>query len=189
MVGGMRLNKASRLAHRWATVVVAVPLLIMVVTGVMLQWKKEATWVQPATQRGVGTVPTVGFDNVLASVVAVEEAGIASWDDVDRLDVRPGKGVIKVRSKTRWEVQVDAETGEVLQAAYRRSDLIESLHDGSFFHDTVKMWVFFPAALALLLMLVTGIWLFALPYVSKKKRRARGRAAVAAAAERAADRS
>jgi hypothetical protein len=30
--------------------------------------------------------------------------GIETWSDVDRLDVRPGKGMLKVRAKNRWEI-------------------------------------------------------------------------------------
>lgn len=173
----MNLNKANRLTHRWATVVVTVPLLVIVVTGMMLQWKKQVTWVQPPTQRGTGSVPTIGFDEILSAARSVDEAAIESWDDIDRLDVRPSKGVIKIRAVNRWEIQVDAETGEVLQAAYRRSDLIESMHDGSFFHESVKLWVFFPSSVALTVMLGTGVYMFALPYISKHKRRKRAAAA------------
>ena len=182
----MKFNKANRLAHRWATVVVAVPVLIMLVTGLMLQWKKDSAWIQPPTQRGVATEPALTFDEILESARTVDEAAIETWDDVDRLDVRPGKGVVKVRANNRWEVQIDTQTGEVLQTMYRRSDLIESIHDGSWVHDAAKLWIFFPAGVALLLMWGTGLWLFALPYVSRRKRRARGRAAVQAAKEAAA---
>ena len=130
----MKLNKANRLLHRWATLVVTLPMLIVLVTGILLQWKKQSAWIQPPTQRGSAAIPTIGFDEILSAARTVEEARIESWDDIDRLDVRPGKGVVKVRSNARWEIQIDAETGAVLQSAYRRSDLIESMHDGSFFH-------------------------------------------------------
>lgn len=169
----MNFNKANRLAHRWATVVVTLPLLVMLVTGMLLQWKKQSPWVQPPTQRGVGTVPSIGFDQILMAAASVNEAAIETWDDIDRLDVRPDRGVIKVRANNRWEVQIDAETGEVLQAAVRRSDLIESLHDGSFFHEGVKLWVFFPSAVALTVMLGTGVYMFVLPTISRRRRRAR----------------
>ncbi|MEM1186106.1 MAG: PepSY domain-containing protein [Planctomycetota bacterium] len=178
----MRFNKANRLIHRWATVVVALPVIVILITGLILQWKKHSAWVQPPTQRGEGTVPVIGFADILEAAKTAEEAGIQSWDDVDRLDVRPGKGVVKVRSNTRWEVQIDTATGAVLQTAYRRSDLIESLHDGSFFHDSVKLWVFFPSSLALTAMWATGLYLFVLPYISRRKRRAQGRAMAEASA-------
>lgn len=77
-------------------------------------------------------MPTLSFAEVLEIAKSAPEAEILSWDDIDRLDVRPDKGMLKVRSKNRWEVQVDTATGEILQVAFRRSDLIESLHDGSF---------------------------------------------------------
>lgn len=96
-----------------------------------------------------------------------------TWDDVDRLDVRPSKGVVKVRARSGWEVQVDAKTGEVLQAAVRRSDLIESLHDGSFFHEKVKLWIFLPAGLILAGLWGTGIYLFFLPLWKRRTGRVR----------------
>ncbi|MEM1330100.1 MAG: PepSY domain-containing protein [Planctomycetota bacterium] len=172
----MNVNKANRLVHRWATVVVAVPVIVILVTGVMLQWKKHAAWIQPPTQRGTSPELALSFDEILEAASRVDEAGIETWDDVDRLDVRPGKGVVKIRANSRWEIQVDTVTGEVLQSAYRRSDLIESIHDGSFFHDSVKLWVFFPAGIVLIVMWATGIYLFALPYIARSKRRRRARA-------------
>lgn len=76
---------------------------------------------------------TAKVGQILAATQAVPEAEVKSWNDIDRLDVRPGKEMLKVCCKNRWEVQLDAKTGSVLQVAYRRSDLIESIHDGRFF--------------------------------------------------------
>ena len=109
-------------------------------------FKKDVAWIQPPTQRGSTEELGIGFEEILASARSVPEAGIKGWDDVDRLDVRPSKGMLKVRARNRWEIQLDAATGEILQVAYRRSDLIESLHDGSFFHDKIKLYVFVPSA-------------------------------------------
>ena len=81
----------------------------------------------------------------------------------------PGRGIVKVQACNRTEVQVDLQTAEVLQVAYRRSDLIESLHDGSFFHDRVKLWIFLPVALLLLGLWVTGVYLFVLPYLARRR--------------------
>jgi hypothetical protein len=55
--------------------------------------------------------------------------------------------------------------------AFRRSDLIESIHDGSFFHDSFKVWVFLPTGLILAVLWTTGAYLFLLPYLAKWKRR------------------
>ncbi len=166
----------NRRVHRWGALAVALPLLIVILSGILLQLKKESSWLQPKTVQGQGRAPSIGFDQILAAAASVPEAGIRGWSDIDRLDVQPGPGVVKVKSKTRWEVQVDAETAEVLQVAYRRSDLIEGIHDGSWFHPGVKLWLFLPAALVLLALWATGAYLFILPHSMKRRnRRARGR--------------
>jgi len=65
----------------------------------------------------------------------------------------------------------DTATGEVLQKAYRRSDLFENIHDGTFFHDTVKLALFFPVALVLLVLLITGVYIFFQPVIARNNRK------------------
>jgi hypothetical protein len=78
----------------------------------------------------------------------------------------------KVWLQNGWEVQVDLGTGAVLQSAYRRSDLIESIHDGSIFAGNLtKLGVFLPSGIALLLLWLTGLWMLWLPFSVKRKRR------------------
>jgi len=166
----MKLSKFSRLWHRWGSIIALLPITIIVVSGIVLQLKKVSPYIQPPTQRGAGTEPAIGFERILEVARTVPEAEIESWEDVDRLDVRPGKGVVKVRCKNRYEVQIDTETAEILQVAVRRSDLIESIHDGTYFNDHLKLWVFLPAGIVLATLVITGIHLFLLPYVVRRKR-------------------
>lgn len=161
----------NRKLHRWLALGVALPFLVVISTGILLQLKKQLDWVQPQERSTAARTPTVSFDRLLAAARGVPAAGIAEWSDVDRIDVRPAKGIVKITSTSRWELQIDIETGAVLQSAYRRSDLIESLHDGSWFHSRVKLWLFLPTAFAVLGMWVTGIYLFVLPHLARKRRR------------------
>lgn len=167
----------SRKCHRWGAILVALPFLLVILTGLLLQLKKEWAWVQPPTARGKGKEPTVSLDALLRAVRSVPEAEVSGWPDVDRIDVQPGRGIAKVQARNRWEVQVDLQTAEVLQVAYRRSDLIESLHDGSWFHDRAKLWVFLPTAVVVLGLWVTGVYLFFLPYAVRWSRPRKGRPA------------
>ncbi len=167
----MKLSKLSRTLHRWGSILILLPLMIIIVSGIILQLKKEFAFIQPPTQAGSGSQLSIGFDRILEVAKTVRQAEIASWDDIDRLDVRPGKGMVKVRGKNRWEIQIDAQTGEVLQVAVRRSDLIESIHDGTYFHDSFKLWVFLPAGLILAALSITGLHLFCLPHLAKWRQR------------------
>ena len=166
----------NRRLHRWGAVLIAVPLLLTISTGVLLLLKKQASWIQPPTLEGHSKIPGLSFDQILAKARTVPAAGVSEWSDIDRLDVRPGKGIVKIRAKSRWEIQLDAATGEVLQAAYRRSDFIESLHDGSFFGKWMKLGVMLPSALVLLGMWGSGLYLFLLPYLVRWRTRVQGRA-------------
>ena len=87
--------------------------------------------------------------------------------------MRPSKGMLKIRSKNGWELQIDTKTKDVLSLEYRRSDIIEAIHTGAFFSKFISYVVFFPAAIILLLLWVTGLYLFITMTITKKKNRNR----------------
>jgi len=168
-----KMNRWSRKLHRWSGILVALPLLLVIVTGLMLQLKKEIAWIQPVSKRGIEQKILVDWDQILSAVKTVPESQVNSWDDIDRLDVRPAKGLVKVRCINHWEVQLDSSNGEILSSAFRRSDIIESLHDGSFFSDFVKLYVFSANGFLLLGLWITGVWLWYLPISAKRKKKRR----------------
>lgn len=168
----MRWNVLNRKIHYWATAAIGLPILIVICSGLLLQLKKQWSWVQPPEQRGTGTAPVIGLPDLLESVKTVPALQVTGWDDVNRIDLRPGRGMAKVWLRNGWEVQVDLGTGKVLQSAYRRSDLLESIHDGSFFGgDATKLGIFLPTGLVLLIMWISGLWMFVFPILAKRRQR------------------
>jgi uncharacterized iron-regulated membrane protein len=168
----MTFNVLNRRIHYWLTALVAAPLLVVLATGLLLQTKKHWTWVQPEERRGTGTTPAIDLEGILSSVRQVPDMQVRGWDDINRLDVRPGRGLVKVLLQNGWEVQVDLGTGRVLQTAYRRSDVLESLHDGSFFAgDVSRLGLFLPVGIALLGMCLSGLWMFWVPLAARRRRR------------------
>lgn len=167
----MKFNLLNRKIHYWLSIGVAIPVLIVIVSGLFLQTKKQFTWIQPTEQKGKSKTANLSLPQILEISKNVPEAEIQSWEDINRLDVRPSRGMLKVFAKNHWEIQIDAETGEILQTAYRRSDIIESIHDGSFFHDNVKLLIFLPSGIILLILWLTGMYLFILPIWVKRKRK------------------
>ena len=147
-------------------------MLLVIVSGLLLQVKKQVAWIQPPTQRGAtnNATPAQSWNEILEAVRQVQEANVDTWNDIDRLDVRPSRGIVKVRCNNRWEVQLDLASGEVLSSTMRRSDLIESLHDGSFFSDPAKLWIFLPNGVALFALWLSGAWLWYLPFRAKRRK-------------------
>lgn len=167
----MKLQILNRKAHYWLSVAVAAPILVIIVSGLLLQIKKHSAWVQPPEQRGSAQVPALSFAEILEICRGIPEAQVSGWADVHRIDVRPARGMVKVSATNHWEIQIDSHTGEVLQVAYRRSDLIEAIHDGSWFHPGAKLWLFLPSGIVLLLLWLTGIYLFVLPILRRRRKR------------------
>ena len=164
-------NKWTRKTHYWGSFVILFPVLIIIVTGIFLQLKKDVEWIQPKTTTGqISNNPSISFEQILNISKTIKEAEINSWDDIDRLDVRISKGIVKVRSNNRWEIQIDTYSGKVIQVAYRRSDIIEQIHDGSWFHDKAKLWIFLPSGIILFVLWITGFYMFLLPYIIKGRK-------------------
>jgi len=145
----------------------------MIGAGILLMLKKEAEWIQPSSQKGSerNAVPIVPMEQLFDSARSVAHAGFTTWSELERADLKPGKGIIKFVSSSNWEVQVDTHTGAVLKVAQRRSDVIESIHDGSYFADWMKLGLFLPVGFMLLILWLTGVYLFILTEYKKAQKR------------------
>tara|TARA_B100001029_G_scaffold179816_1_gene191306 strand:- start:3726 stop:4154 length:429 start_codon:yes stop_codon:yes gene_type:complete len=141
----------------------------MVSSGIMLQLKKQSNWIQPNVEVASSSKPIM-LQSYLDAVSSVKEANISSWDDIERIDIRPDKGIAKIKSKNNWEIQIDIETTEIYAKNYRRSDIIESIHDGSFFSEVVKYGWFLPSGILLLILSLTGIYMFFIPILRRRKK-------------------
>ena len=164
-------KKLIRKIHRWSSIITALPFIIVCISGLFLQLKKDVHWIQPRSITATPGDPLIAFNTILDSVKTINPAQIKTWDDIDRLDVRPDKGIVKVRAKSSYEIQLDLQTGRILQTAYRRTDLIENFHDGSFFHLKAKYWIFLPSAILTILLWLTGILIFFQKGKNKKQQR------------------
>lgn len=167
----MNWKKTNRKIHYWGALACAIPIIIVITTGVLLLLKKEFEWIQPSTIKGQGTHPTLSFAEMLNNLNKHPKIHNITWQDIKRIDVRPSKGIIKVQLKEQVEVQMDQQSGEILKIQLRRSDVIEAIHDGSYFSDFTKYWVFLPSAILLFILWVTGIYLFAVTELSKYRSR------------------
>lgn len=163
-------------AHKWTGIVLAIVFASTAVTGFLLLVKKEFAWIQPPTNSGTVGEPHefISFEEMFENVVALGHEDFASLADIDRIDIRPGKRIAKVRSQHHYaEVQVDLVSGAIVGGVTRRnSDLIEQIHDGSFFGDLVHDWFMPIVSIALLFLVVSGLWLWIEPKLRRRRRRA-----------------
>ena len=165
----MNFKRKIRQIHFWISPIVIIPIIIMVASGVMLQLKKQSNWIQPNVEITSSSKPVM-LQSYLEAAISVKEANVSSWDDIERIDIRPGKGIAKLKSKNNWEIQIDIETAEIYATNFRRSDIIESIHDGSFFSEAVKYGWFLPSGILLLFLSLTGIYMFFIPILKRRRK-------------------
>ncbi|HEY0038961.1 MAG TPA: PepSY-associated TM helix domain-containing protein [Longimicrobium sp.] len=151
-------------AHLWLGVVTTGLVLLLSVTGVLLNHK-----------RPLGLMPDVPNDRPapLARSLPVAElarrAGLAvpaavAAAGVDRMDVRPGDGLVKVRfdDPAVHEVTLDLASGRVLHVGERNDVFLEKLHTGEIFGENGVLLSDL-AAVALLVLAISGYWLWLRP--------------------------
>jgi len=164
----MKLNKLNRTIHNWVSIFVALPLLLIIVSGLFLQLKKDFIWIQPTSVRGAtDETPTASHEELLAAATSIPQAAGLKWSEFDRIDYKVDRGMVKFMTVEGWEIQVDTSDASILSVAERRSDFFEKLHDGSYFGDITKYYLILPTAIFLFILWMTGLWMFIYPYIKR----------------------
>lgn len=159
-----RLARGAYYVHRWLGVAATALLVVICITGILLNHKRELGLMPDVPNEPSGPFPAaLPLSDLASNAAAVLDPGIVS-KGIDRMDVRPSDGLVKVRFNDRrvTEVTLDINTGEVLHVGERNDQFLEKLHSGQIFGD---LWVLVSDAGAVFLLgvLVTGYWLWLYP--------------------------
>ena len=175
-----RISRVSFYLHLWLGVLVTVALVAISVTGILLNHK-----------RGLGLMPdvphepTAPFDHAIslerlayAALEAVPREARGDWRPgdpvdigrIDRMDVRPRNGFVKVRlrDKASTEVTVDINTGQAIHVGKRGDVFLQKLHSGEIFGGQPYVLLSDIAAVALMITLITGYWLWLAPKLGRR---------------------
>lgn len=186
--GGTRAKgyrwKVSRVAfylHLWVGVGTAVLILGISLSGILLNHKKPLGLMPRVAHEPGGPFAAALSLNELADralAAAPREARAEGQPGnppdlslIDRMDVRPEDGFVKVRlgDKANTEVILDLSSGEVLEVGRRKDVFLEKLHSGEIFGASFVILSDLAAG-GLLLTLVTGYWLWLAPRARRKRR-------------------
>jgi uncharacterized iron-regulated membrane protein len=176
------MYRGTRQVHKWIGIVLALFLALIALTGFLLAIKGRVAWMRPpeATAQTVESAEEViSIAQAVDAVLALERPEIRSVRDIDRIDYRPRRNIFKVLSREGYlEVQVDGRTAEVLSTSFRGDQLVEDIHDLSFFAEFAHALLLPFVALGLLALSVSGIVIFGTPVFRRWQfnRRKRGRA-------------
>ena len=175
-----------RKIHRFTGACLFIFFFVVSMSGLLLGWKKHSQgMILPKTQKGVSTNPTdwKSLDElqVKAKDIANKTSPKFTSDKIDRMDVRPTKGIVKILFADDFrEIQLDMTDGEMLSLESRYSDLIEKIHDGSILDrslstsdDYFKLFYTTLMGGSLLIFTITGFWLWFGPKLMRRSRETR----------------
>ena len=176
-----KILRIVRKIHRTAGVLLFVFFFLVSVTGFLLGIKKHSGgFILPETKTGTSTQVSqfLPLDSLQKNAIRFMSAYSKETKEIeiDRIDVRPEKGIVKFTFKSDFnEIQLDGVTGTLLQIDLRRSDIIEKIHDGSIvdYHFGFESGIFkliytIIMSFALMTFTITGFWLW---YGPKKMRK------------------
>lgn len=176
-----RWTRAAFYLHLWLGVVATLALLSISITGVLLNHKRPLGLMPEVEHEGTAPLgASVSLDALAAAALAaVPPESRGAWTPgapvdpavIDRMDVRPRDGFVKVRFRDRanTEATVDLATARVLHVGPRSDVFLEKLHSGEIFGDGFIL-LSDAGALALVITLVTGYWLWLAPRLHRERR-------------------
>lgn len=161
----------SRSLHKWVGIISCLFMILVASTGLLLAWKKKADWLQPPAQKGSkleSPDQVAPLSSIAEAVFATGIPELQTIKDVDRFELHTSKGIFKVTSKKGYhEIQVDASTAKVLSRAKRNDQMVENIHDLTFFHESLRETLLPAVALSLIVLGVTGVVLFSTPILRR----------------------
>ena len=150
--------------HLWLGIISTVLVVLICITGILLNHKRGLGLMPDVENEAAGALDTaLPIGELAARAQAAVGVEIAAAG-IDRMDVRPGDGLIKVRFDDRevTEATIDIHTGEVLYVGKRNDVFLEKLHSGEIFGSRGILLSDF-AAVVLAVLVITGIWLWIYP--------------------------
>jgi hypothetical protein len=149
-------------------------LLNLAVSGILLLGKKNFAWIQPPTMAGTegAAGDFIDTQELFEIVFRQGNADFRDMEDIERVDFRPAKRVFKVRSKHNYaEMQVDAISGGILSVAGRPSDLLEAVHDGSYYAGWLHATLMPVAGGGLIFVSLSGLYLWVAAWMRKRRQK------------------
>ncbi|MGE3608412.1 MAG: PepSY domain-containing protein [Bacteriovoracaceae bacterium] len=141
--------------HRVLSITIALPFLIILLSGIILQLRNVIPFVQPKSVKmeRVELMPLKTFEEIIS-------ASKVNKEDIDQIIYRPNKFHLALRLKNGHEIQMHPQTGEVLVSSPRYTAFLIELHQGSIWGKLGQYGIILPTALALILLIITGILIY-----------------------------
>ena len=140
-----------RALHRKLSLYTFIPLGIILVSGIVLQLRNQFEWIQPSL------IETKADQSPLLAPQALIQKLNLNEKEIEQIIYKPSKNNASVRLKSGEEIQMNAQTGEVLKRAIRRTNLLIDIHQGSILGPFGQYGIYLLTGLGMIILYMTGL--------------------------------
>jgi uncharacterized iron-regulated membrane protein len=146
--------------HRVVALIFTLPLILVGITGLVLQLRNQLEVIQPKAISAELSTDTnfITLEKILQS---------HDGEQIDQIIYKPGKKNLSIRMKDGMEVQIHPQSGEVLKKAMRMTNVLIDFHQGTWLGSIGQYFIHFPAGLAFVFLIISGIMIY--PFRRKQK--------------------
>jgi uncharacterized iron-regulated membrane protein len=140
-----------RALHRKLSLYTFIPLGIILLSGIVLQLRNQFEWIQPSLiETKADKSPLLAPQDLIQKLNLNEK-------EIEQIIYKPSKNNASVRLKSGEEIQMNAQTGEVLKRAIRRTNLLIDIHQGSILGPFGQYGVYLLTGLGMIILYMTGL--------------------------------
>lgn len=141
-----------RKIHRIVGLIFFIPLLVISITGIILQLRAEFEYIQPKS------VKVEWEDRPIVSMESlIQKFG---KENIDQVIWRPSKISLVIRLKGNMEAHIHPWTGEILKEAKRRTNILIELHQGSWMGKFGQYFIHFMTGIGLFFLTLSGLLIY-----------------------------
>ncbi|GGB44300.1 PepSY-associated TM helix domain-containing protein [Fictibacillus barbaricus] len=165
-----KFYQVSRKVHKWSGLLLSLIFMFVAVTGLLLVYMIPLG-VTDDIKMGKDASPSqsISMDKVISIAISQDLPGVASVEDIFRIEYRPSANIYQIRFNNSQGLQLDASTGEVLSKKQDYSTFLITLHDGSYFGNWYRFSFLTLAGLSLILLSFSGYYMFGYPLYRRLK--------------------
>ena len=140
-----------RRLHRKLSLYIFLPLGVIVVSGVFLQFRNQFEWIQPELIVGEKSSEQMLHPQEIMKKLELKE------NQIDQMIYKPSKNNIALRLKSGEEIQVHPVTGTILKRAIRRTNLLIDIHQGSIIGPLGQYGIYIITGFGMIILYISGI--------------------------------
>jgi uncharacterized iron-regulated membrane protein len=149
-----------RKLHRLLSWIVFAPLFVILLTGILIQYKNEIPYLQPEAIPSKNRTKALEQNWSIQSLFEIAKQKhpehVKDIEDIRAIDIRPKMGTARLRTTNHYEIQIDLAGSTILKTEPRYVGWIISLHEGALFGSIVRFGFWAPIGILSLVLSITG---------------------------------